>query len=211
MIILPRTFACRLHSTPQGEGYQQSSMKRLAFAWCRAGAQLALLLCLGASYAAAQAAAEYGTSVAATGARTLAIPFPKVQIPPTPQGPQGLQGKTSSAHLTAPADRSLPVHAVSDTEAANRKALETGAGKDAAKLMLRSEPNRASVRIDGKPVGQTPLLLIVHPGVYKVEMEGLSTELGRRQVDLLPKETREVVLTLEPRYPTQVQLRWHTQ
>ena len=55
---------------------------------------------------------------------------------------------------------------------ANRKALEDQAGKNAAKLMLRSVPDKSSVRIDGKPVGKTPLLLIVQPGVYVVEMEG---------------------------------------
>ena len=74
--------------------------------------------------------------------------------------------------------------------------------------MLRSEPSKASVRVDGKPVGQTPLLLMVAPGVYKVEMEGLSTQVARQQVDLLPKETREVLLALQSRYPTHVQLRW---
>ena len=51
-----------------------------------------------------------------------------------------------------------------DDEAANRKALEDQAGKNAAKLMLRSVPDKSSVRINGKPVGKTPLLLIVQPG-----------------------------------------------
>lgn len=181
-------------------------INRRSSMWCwRTGAELVLLLCLGVSYAAAQAAAEYGGAVAATGARTLAVPFPKVQIPPVPDS------KSSSAHLTVPVDRTLPTHPVGETEALNRKALEARAGKDPAKVMLRSEPNKASVRVDGKPVGQTPLLLILAPGVYKVEMEGLSTEVARQQVDLLPKETREVVLTLKARYPTHVQLRWHSQ
>jgi hypothetical protein len=92
-------------------------------------------------------------------------------------------------------------------EAANRKALEDQAGKNAAKLMLRSVPDKSSVRIDGKPVGNTPLLLIVQPGVYVVEMEGgPRMAYGRRQVDLLPKEAREVVLDLQPRYPTLIRL-----
>ncbi|HXW13730.1 MAG TPA: PEGA domain-containing protein [Terriglobia bacterium] len=92
-------------------------------------------------------------------------------------------------------------------EAANRKALEDQAGKNAAKLMLRSVPDKSSVRIDGKPVGKTPLLLILRPGVYVVEMEGGPRKAyGRRQADLLPKEAREVVLELKPRYPTSVLL-----
>jgi hypothetical protein len=161
------------------------------------GFQFLLLLYLGTSYAAAQAAAEYGGAVATAGARVISIPPPKVQAPAVPQG------KSGSAHLTAPA------HAAEDAEAANRKALEGRAGKDAAKVMLRSEPSKASVRVDGKPVGQTPLLLIVAPAVYKVEMVGLSTELAHQEIDLLPNETREVVLTLKPRYPTRVQVTWH--
>jgi len=95
-------------------------------------------------------------------------------------------------------------------EAANRKVLEDQAGKNAAKLMLRSVPDKSSVRIDGKPVGKTPLLLIVQPGVYLVEMEG-GTRMGysRQKVDLLPKEAREVVLNLQPRYPVSKQLSTH--
>lgn len=165
---------------------------------CRAGALLLLLVCLGTSYAAAQAAAEYGGAVASGGARVVAIPVPKVGSPAVPPDKSG-----SAVHLTA--------RPTEDVEATNRKALEAHAGKDAAKLMLRSEPTRASVKVDGKPVGKTPLLLIVAPGVYKVDMEGLSTEVAHQQVDLLPKETREVVSTLKSRYPTHVQLRWHNQ
>ena len=91
-------------------------------------------------------------------------------------------------------------------KAANRKALEDQAGKNAAKLMLRSVPDKGSVRVDGKPVGKTPLLLIVPPGVYVVEMDG-GSRMGyaHRQVDLLPKEAREVMLNLQPRYPAYVQ------
>jgi hypothetical protein len=96
-----------------------------------------------------------------------------------------------------------------DGEAANRKALEDQAGKNAAKLMLRSTPDKSSVRIDGKPVGTTPLLLILKPGVYVVEMEGGPREdYARRQVDLLPKEAREVTLELQTRYPSSIRLSW---
>jgi hypothetical protein len=96
-----------------------------------------------------------------------------------------------------------------DPEAANRKALEARAGKDGAKLMLRSQPANASVRIDGKQVGRTPLLLIVAPGIYKVEMESLSSELAHQQVHVLPQESREVELVLKSRYPGHVTLSWH--
>ncbi len=91
---------------------------------------------------------------------------------------------------------------------ANRRALEARAGKDAAKLMLRSAPNSAWVWVDGKEMGKTPLLLMVAPGVYKIEMEGTQMESGKRQVKLFPQETPEVLLTLQSRYATHIELSW---
>ena len=107
------------------------------------------------------------------------------------------------AQAAAQASQESAVTSSVDEATANRKALEDQAGKNAAKLMLRSVPDKSSVRIDGKPVGKTPLLLVVPPGVYVVEMEGGPRKAyGRRQVDLLPKEAREIMLDLKPRYPT---------
>jgi hypothetical protein len=103
----------------------------------------------------------------------------------------------------------MPMHTAEDIMRANRRALEGRAGKDAAKLMLRSAPIGARVWIDGKAIGTTPLQIVVAPGVYKVEMEATRTESSRQQVDLLPKEAREVFLTLASRYPTHVELSWH--
>jgi hypothetical protein len=88
--------------------------------------------------------------------------------------------------------------------ATNRKALEQRAGKDAAKLMLRSVPSEALVYIDGKSVGRTPLLLIVPPGKYKVEMRGQREGFGERLIGLLPNETQELALTLVLRYPARI-------
>jgi len=74
--------------------------------------------------------------------------------------------------------------------------------------MLRSQPDGAWVLINGKGVGKTPLLLILAPGVYRVEMHIAQREISQRQVDLLPKETREVLLTLAARYPSRVEVSW---
>lgn len=161
--------------------------------WWLGGVQLALLFCIGTKYAAAQAAAEYGhisAAVSAAGSKALS----------TPKDFKDLTLSTNQPGATA-----MPARPDSAGEGNYRKELEARAGKDAAKLMLRSVPPKAWVRIDGKPVGETPLLLIVAPGVYVVEMQrGARMDSARRQVDLLPKETREVVLTLESRYPTRV-------
>jgi PEGA domain len=156
--------------------------------------RLVMLVCVAASYVRAQAAAEYGGAVATAGARVAATQ------PLTTASGTFSQEKPSSVHLIA--------RRAEDPEAANRKALEARAGKDAAKLMLRSQPDKALVRIDGKPVGRTPLLLVLAPGVYKVEMEGLSSELAHQQVQVLPHGSREVLLALEARYPGHVTLSW---
>jgi PEGA domain-containing protein len=86
----------------------------------------------------------------------------------------------------------------------NRHALEANAGPDAAKLMVRSLPSQAQVWINGKPVGMTPMLLIVPPGKYKIELRGTRQETAQQEVALLPKETRELNVKLELRYPTRV-------
>jgi hypothetical protein len=150
--------------------------------WRRELMWLTVLVCLGASNAAAQAIVEYGGAVANVGGSVAATQKPV------------------SAHL--------PSASAEDIIGVNRRTLEAQAGKDAAKLMLSSVPKNAWVRIDGKAVGKTPLLLQVAPGIHKVEMEGGQRQSGQRQVKLLPKETREIQLTLESRYPTHVVVSW---
>jgi hypothetical protein len=86
----------------------------------------------------------------------------------------------------------------------NRQALEQHAGKNACKLLLRSTPSKAQVFVDGAFVGNSPLELVVAPGKYQIEMRGQRLDSARRQVDLLPRETREVALPLTARYPTRV-------
>jgi hypothetical protein len=157
----------------------------VASRWRSGLVRLALAVCLGAGNAAAQAMVEYGGAIAHAGVSSAGA------------------GKAASA-------QQQPMRTVVDAVAANRRALEARAGKDAAKLTLRSAPTSAWVWIDGKEIGMTPLQLVVAPGVYKVEMKGRQMDFGRKQVDLHPKETREVLLTLEPLYPTHVQLTWHS-
>jgi hypothetical protein len=161
---------------------------------------LALLIFLSARPAAAQAAAEYGNAVAGAGTNLTGL-TKKIDSTVSPDKKPGstlLPDKKSGS--AAPTGEALV--------AANRRALEQRAGKDAAKLTLKSMPAKASVRIDGKTVGQTPLLLTLAPGTYKVEMEGPRMEFGKQQVDLRPQETREVELLLSraPRYPTHIRL-----
>jgi len=150
---------------------------------------LALLFCAPSS---AQASAEFsGTTAAVSGT---AASQPK---------PSGWTTRASNAQ-----DPSKPQNVAAATapppEVVNRQTLEQHAGKNACKLLLRSVPSAAQVYVDGAFVGNSPMLLIIAPGKYQIEMRGHRLELAERVVDLLPRETREVALSLTARYPTRV-------
>jgi hypothetical protein len=99
---------------------------------------------------------------------------------------------------------SIPARQRIAPDEANRRFLEQRAGNDAAKVLLQSVPGEAMIYIEGMFVGRTPLLLIVAPGKYHVEMRGPRQEFGERFVDLSPNETQQVVLTLALRYPSSI-------
>jgi len=82
--------------------------------------------------------------------------------------------------------------------------FEEKAGEDAGKLLLRSTPSGAEIFIDDQRVGRTPLLMIISPGKYKIDMLGLRQESGHVTVGVAPKETQTVLINLNPRYPTKI-------
>jgi len=116
---------------------------------------------------------------------------------PNIAGPAKSSG--GSQHLIAP-DGPPP-------EEVNRKALEDKAGPDAGKLLLRSTPGGAQVFINGAYVGKAPMLLIVPPGKYKVEMRGGRLETGSQTVGLLANQTQQVAMTLRQLYPSSVSMK----
>jgi PEGA domain len=157
-----------------------------------------------AQAAAAQAgSANSSSSVAATtekektpaGERNSADRTP----PPIMASTAKPSGTPTSAHLVAPVGP--------PPEEVNRKALEANAGPDAGKLLVRSTPSGAQVFVNDAYVGHSPMLLIVPPGNYRVEMRGGRLETGAKTVGILPKQTQEVALTLKQLYPVQVQMK----
>ncbi len=112
----------------------------------------------------------------------------------------------------APSAATQTSHILSSTLAssveANRKALESKAGKDGARLLVRSVPSSAQVWVNGQPVGSTPMLLIIPAGKYKVEMRGARDENAQQELAVLPKETQEIVLKLKPHYPSRYAVRY---
>ena len=113
--------------------------------------------------------------------------------------PSSLPGSTPGSYTPKPVVRESPPANVT-----NRQALEQKAGSDAAKLLLQSAPSDAAIYIGGMVVGRTPLLLIVAPGSYKVEMRGRREEFGEREIALSPNETQELMLPLKLRYPAAI-------
>ncbi|HEY1422623.1 MAG TPA: PEGA domain-containing protein [Candidatus Acidoferrum sp.] len=103
---------------------------------------------------------------------------------------------SSSPHLIASAGP--------PAEETNRKSLEASAGKDAGKLLLRATPVEGQIWVNGKIVGKTPMLLILSPGKYQIEMRGSRGQTGKRSIDLLPHETRELAVKLDALYPARV-------
>ena len=120
---------------------------------------------------------------------------PKTTLAPTTPPSNAPSG---SAHL--PSDPAPP------SQEKNRRDLEAKAGKHPGRLLIRSSSGEAQIWIDGKPVGKTPLLLILAPGKYHIELRGPRAETARSEVALLPTETRELNIRLERRYPTRVML-----
>jgi PEGA domain len=150
---------------------------------------LVVLLCCTSSRA--QSAAEYSGASSVSATTTASQPKPNGwSATSTAQDPN------KSQHLAASAGPA--------PEIVNRQALEQHAGKDACKLLLRSVPSAAQVFVDGAFVGNSPMLLVLSPGKYQIEMRGRRLEFAERVVDLLPRETREVALPLTTRYPTRV-------
>jgi hypothetical protein len=153
---------------------------------------ICMLILLVSAAASAQSSAENsGQSSAASAAAPVQT---KSDAPATP--PTTAQDPAKSQHLAAPLGP--------PSDLVNRQALEQHAGKNACKLLLRSTPSTAQVFVDGAFVGNSPLELVVAPGKYQIEMKGQRLDSARRVVDLLPRETREVALSLTARYPTHV-------
>ena len=88
----------------------------------------------------------------------------------------------------------------------NRKEFEDNAGAKGGKLLLRSVPTGADVFVNDLLVGRTPLLMVIAPGRYKIEMRGARDDSGRANVGVMPNETRTVAIELKQRYPSSISL-----
>jgi flagellar capping protein FliD len=154
------------------------------------------IMCLGCSWIShthAQAASEAAATSSVAGAS--ASEAKSVPLPATSSAGQ----VNGSAHLNAGAGAS--------TATLNRRTLERQAGRDAGKLLLRSDPSGAQAWIDGLFIGKTPVLLLLAPGKHRMEIHGPRQKFASGVLELLPRETRDVAMNLTVRYPTNVIVR----
>ena len=171
------------------------------FLFLRLTALLLFALVLSCVAANCQAIAETAgaTSVSATTAVNGIKPLPFPNMP------------TTSASMSTPSSQGSSPHLIASSgppaEVKNRQALEQKAGTNAGKLLLRSVPTGANVWIDSAYVGKTPMLLILAPGKYHVQLRDQRQDYAEGNVDLLPRETREFVPALTVRYPIRATVR----
>lgn len=204
-LLIPDESLVYLGAAGSNEGKAMGAVRKSFLQIVARGRNLVWILGCAAALvppASGQTAAEAAgaTSVAAGAAANakpmvLPNPIPSQSSAGTPNGMSSQSPQTSPHIVGSPSGRTVE---------ANRQSLETKAGMDGARLLLRSTPSAAQVWINNQPVGKTPLLLIVPPGKYTVEMRGTRQERGRQELALLPKETHEVALKLELHYPTRV-------
>jgi len=166
--------------------FRRSSEKLL---WLVAPVAVAVVSAVTAPFVSAQAIAETAGATSVSAATTTGA---KAAVIPT------LPGATASGSQHLIASAGPPPQEV------NVREFQAKAGKDAGKLLLRATPVATQIWLNGKIVGKTPLLLVLAPGKYEVEMRGARGETGKSTVDLLPRETREVALRLHSLYPTRV-------
>ncbi len=162
---------------------------------------LVVFTCAVSSWA--QDTVEYGSAVASSAVKTSsiskALKSATTLLPSASTPAPAASGNANSTFLTI---RTGPA-----ADVVNRMALEKKAGKDAAKMLLRSTPSGARVWVNGEFVGSTPLLLIVPPGKYRVRMADFRLDSAQQDFGVLPHETREITLPLAVRYPASVSIR----
>ena len=181
-----------------------AQLRQLRRLWVLQLLFLVLMFVAAATTSLAQDTVEYAGAAASSASKTASIskalkPATALMPNATKPAPAATSGSGSSTFLTIPAGPPADV--------VNRSALEKKAGKNAAKMLLRSTPSGARVWVNGEFVGSTPLLLIVPPGKYRIRMADSRLDSAQQELGVLPHETRELTLPLAVRYPASVSIR----
>lgn len=157
-------------------------------------AVLCLQLLVVSESSRAQSAAEHASVVSKTSTIKPGSVSPQPSFPAAP-----------AAAAKEPSH--LPVQSAAATILTNRRALEGKAGKDSAKLLIRSEPPGAQTWVNDLYVGATPVLLILPPGSFQLKLLGRESGFTEQRINLLAREQRTALVVLPSRYATSVRLR----
>jgi hypothetical protein len=164
-----------------------------------------VIVLVSVSVAHGQAAAEYGAMTAKMGAATAAaakVPLPTLTIPGGSAPPARKASKAPAQAASAPSR--LPT--AGEAAAANRLGLQRRAGPEGVDISFRSVPEHAQVFIDTQFVGTAPMKLKLAPGHHRVYVTAPDMLASDQQIEVTPKQIREIVLSLNPRAPKKVEL-----
>jgi PEGA domain len=182
---------------------------RFGNAFCRWAPLCLLCFAVFATYQAswAQDTVEYAGSTSSAAAKTAGLAnVPTANAPKwSITLPKAGSAAASSGQGKEPTYLRIPTGP--PEEVVNRRALEKKAGKDAAKILLRSNPTGARIWLNGAFVGTTPILLIVPPGKYHLKISDDRLDSAEQEIGLLPREIRDVLVHLAVYYPTHVSIR----
>lgn len=171
-------------------GTSHRGPSRVGFSSCGVLFPLLFALLLCGQHAEAQAAAEYSKTTSATATAAQAGQARPARVPAK---------KQVFAHLPLGSQRE-------EAAEMNRRELLKDAGEQPAVVLVRSQPSGSHVWLDGKLVGETPLLLVVPPGQHGIELRGARLSRAQKVIRVGPEEKKEFLLSLQPRYPAQVKL-----
>jgi|GEM_PF-1267760 hypothetical protein len=140
----------------------------------------------------AQAAGEYAG--ATSGMASVTVSRPGVF---NPSVPASRPPSTSSAHLSKPAGP--------PPEVLNREWFRQQAGKTGIEAHLASEPAGASLWVDGRFVGRTPVELLLPAGRHQVRLLGPHQEYLESTLELRAGGPTRMLYRLPSAYPAVVQ------
>jgi hypothetical protein len=161
----------------------------------------ALCSVLGAT--ASTACAQSSTEAAALTHRPATPAQNATPASPATPAPAPAEDSAKQAATLQPGD-----HPTVPAEERNRRELESNAGPQAGKVLLRSQPTEVDITINGLYVGKTPLLLILAPGKYTLDARGPRQETEHRTLGVMPKDTQTVLLKMNQTFPASIGVRW---
>jgi hypothetical protein len=108
-----------------------------------------------------------------------------------------------SGRLQLPPPPSKNLQTVMDE---NRQRLATESQKGGGRVQIESVPAKATIAVDGEPVGHSPAELLLPEGKHLIELTHPRFEPWRMEVMVSPRESTAVTAQLENKYRSSITL-----